>query len=120
MKSKNKLKQEFKEFFKKHPLVTKLPFLVTVVIPRYECKGERLLWEFDRLMEDEDNFKNLVSSPYTDIDSFYEDVFQDIPQISEKDAFYLFDEDNLIMIHNEEKGVRIEVVDYSSEVNDSY
>lgn len=114
------LKQKFKDFFKKHPSITKLPFIVTVVIPKYECKGERTLWEFDVLMEDCDNFKNLVSSTYTDIDLFYEDVFEDIPQISKKDAFYLFDENKLVLIHNKEKEVQIELIDYSSEIHDSY
>ena len=52
-----KLKNKFKVFFEKHPHIRKIPFLMTIVIPKYECKGERYLQKCGELLEDEDFYK---------------------------------------------------------------
>ena len=42
-----------------------------------------------------------------------------IPRISDKDAFYLFDENSLVIASNK-NGVQIEVINYEDEIFDMY
>jgi len=60
-----KLKERFKIFFEKHPNIRKLPFLMTVIIPEYECKGERTV-SLDRI----DNNKGYVKGNITLVTRF--------------------------------------------------
>ena len=120
MKTKSKIKKEFKEFFKKHPNIKKIPFVLTVVIPKYECKGERVVNNFWDIAETDSYIEEYFNSDEkVDFTKLWDTIHKDLPSISDKDAFYLFDEDCLVVIHNE-KTVKIEEIDFSDEVWDMY
>ena len=119
MKSKNKIKKEFKVFFDKHPEITSIPFVCTVVIPKYECRGERIVMEFSELDDDilKEHYKGNVDISDDDkMDKLYEDI----PTISDKDAFYQFDEDTLVVVTNEDGEIKLTELDYSDEIFDWY
>ena len=115
-----KLKNKFKVFFEKHPHIRKIPFLMTIVIPKYECKGERSLQKCGELLEDEDFYKNYLDADYTNISDLWESFMNDLPEISEKEAFYKFDENNLVIVKYINEEVVFEVLDYSDEIFDMY
>lgn len=113
--TKAKLKQKFVKFFEKHPHIKSMPFVMNIVIPKYECKGERTVRTTGELFEDDDIYEQ-----YKDIADSWEDIMSDIPNISEKDSFYLFDEDVLVTVNNTEDGVKFDVVDCSDEILNMY
>ena len=120
MKTENKLKKEFEIFFQKHPNIRKLPFLMTIVIPKYECTGERTVHTCGDLLESEEYVKSYVDADYTDIEDFWESFMKDLPTISEKDAFYVFDEDTMVVVEYKDDKVSFETYDYTDEIWDSY
>lgn len=113
-------KKEFKVFFEKHPNIRKIPFLMTIVIPKYECKGERHIQECGELLEDEDFYKEHLDADYSNIEDLWESFMDDLPKISEKDAFYKFNENNLVIVKYINEEVIFEVLDYSDEIFDMY
>ena len=113
-------KNEFKVFFEKHQNITQLPFVLTIVIPKYECKGERVINTFDELLDDENLIKEHLIADYDNLEDLYELIHKDIPNISEKDAFYKFDENNLIIAKYVNEEVIFETLDYSDEIFDMY
>ena len=117
MKSKNHYKKEFEKFFEKHPNVRTLPWLITIVVPKYECRGERYVSETGENFERMHNGKLILDADFKDEEEFWESIMYDIPKISEKDAFYLFDENSLVIASNKNG---IEIIDYEDEIFDMY
>lgn len=120
MKSKKDLKKEFKIFFKKHSNIKELPFLMTIIIPKYESKGNRIINTCGELLEDEELIENYLKAEYNEIDEFWESFMNDLPNISKKDAFYQFDENNLVIVKYINEEVVFEILDYSDEIFDMY
>ena len=120
MKTEKDLKKEFKVFFDKHSHIKKIPFLMTIVIPKYECKGERVVNTCGELLEDDEYINTYVDATYDDIEEFWESFMNDLPQISTKDAFYLFDENTMVIVENKNNVVSFETIDYSDEIWDMY
>lgn len=117
---KNKLKKKFEKFFKLHPTIKKLPFLLTIVIPKYECKGERVVNNMWDILEDEDCLDKFLEPKVEDTRTLYNKIDDDLPSISDKDAFYIFDEDIMVVVHNTPEGVIFEEIDFSNEIHDMY
>lgn len=113
-------KNEFKVFFEKHKNITQLPFVLTIVIPKYECKGERVINTFDELLDDEELIKKYLIADYDNIENLYDLIQEDIPNISEKNAFYKFNENNLVIAKYINEEVVFEILDYSDEIFDMY
>ena len=120
MKTRGRLKEEFKKFFEKHPQIRKIPFLMTIVIPKYECKGERSLKECGELLEDEEFYKKYLDADYDDVEILWESFMKDLPEISEKDAFYLFSDNNLVVVSFINKEAVFEGIDFEREIWDMY
>lgn len=115
MKTKETLKKEFEVFFQKHTNIRKLPFIMTVVIPKYECTGERHVTNCGELLEYVEHID--VDG---DIDDMWEDFMDDLPKISDKDAFYQFDENTLVVVRYVDSKVVFQLIDYSDEIWDMY
>ncbi len=118
--TKDKLKEEFKVFFEKHPNIKELPFIMNIVIPKYECKGERHTNNFGEISEDEEYVDKYLVADYEDIETLWEDIMHDLPSISDKDSFYLFDENNLVVAKNVDGEVEFSVLDFDNEIWDMY
>lgn len=114
--NKEQLKKKFKIFFEKHTNIRKLPFLMTVVIPKYECKGERVVFDCYELLEDEDYITEHLEADYEDLSELWESFMNDLPIISNKDAFYLFDDNNIVIVENNDGEVNFSVLDYSDKI----
>jgi hypothetical protein len=118
MKTKEMLKLEFELFFEKHPSIRQIPFLMNIVIPKYESKGDRVIMSCGELLET-DEYNEYVDADYTDIESFWESFMYDIPYISKKDAFYIFDENTMVLVSNKD-GVDFITYDFTNEIWDMY
>ena len=122
--------KEFEEFFENHPEVTSTPFVCTIVVPKYECKGERHINELDELANDEDimdkyfdNGDGIKDNDNDNDDTYYDymsELIEDMPSISEKDAFYQFDEDTLVIVTNENGEVTLLEIDWADEIFNWY
>lgn len=119
MKTKEMLKLEFELFFEKHPNIRQIPFLMTIVVPKYESMGNRVIMNCGELLETDEYIEQYVDADYTDIESFWVSFMYDLPYISQKDAFYIFDENTMVIVSNND-GVEFKTYDFSDEVWDMY
>lgn len=119
--TKAKLKEKFKVFFQKNKNITKLPFIINIVIPKYESKGERVIEGFDEIINSTEVIdKYLILSLNYDVDSLYDKIIEDLPEISVRDSFYIFGENNLIVVEYKNEEVVFEVIDFEEEIWEMY
>lgn len=108
------LKEKFKIFFEKYPSIKRFPFLINIVIPKYECKGEKTIIRTGGILEDH------ISEKYPNIEKIYKDIKNDIPRLSIKDSFSLFKENVLVTVNINNSIIEFEVVDYTNEIYEMY
>ena len=73
------------------------------------------LWviECGELLETDEYIEQYVDADYTDIESFWVSFMYDLPYISQKDAFYIFDENTMVIVSNND-GVEFKTIIYHS------
>ena len=120
MKTRGKIKKEFKKFFEENPEITSIPYICTVVVPKYESTGERLIMTTIELTEYESVVENYYKGPKVDWEQQESwDIATSTPKINKRDAFYQFGDDTLVVAKLGDDGkVELEEIDYSEEIWD--